>query len=479
MRKLILTTGLCTLLLAAGAQQKWTLRQCVEYAIANNVSVKQSDIQARLAELTYKQSKLQQYPSANISGNAGINAGRSIDPTTNQFTTSQLFFSGLNFNTGATIFNFFSQRNTIAGNQLELEAAKAGVDRVRNDIALNVATAYLLVLNSQEQTRIAEVALQQSQQNRTNIRRRVEAGTLPELNFLEADAQVARDSATVLTSRATVELNMLQLKAVMSLDAGAPFAVELPPLDRIPVENIADLQPEVVYNLALKNQPTQRVNDLRLQAAEKFIRSARGAMYPTISFFGGMGTNYANNKVPDFVNVPTGGFENTGAVVNINGTDYQVKAPTFTTTITTYQIPIGTQLTDNFRQNVGISLNVPLFNGGIARTAWQRSKLNLSNLQLQKQLDDQTLKQNIYTAYQNAVSALERFNAADKTIATAQRAFELSQKRYDIGMQSTIDYLTNQNNLFRAQIERLQAQVEYIFRLKVLEFYRGQGIRLE
>ncbi len=478
MRKLLLVAGLSALFFSVTAQQKWTLRQCVEYALANNVSVKQSDVQARLAELTYKQSRLQQYPTANISGNAGINAGRSIDPTTNQFTTSQLFFSGLNFNTGGTIFNWFSLKNNIAANEFEMQAARAGVDKLKNDIALNVASAYLLVLVSQEQANVAGVTLQQSQQNRNNIRRRVDVGTLPELNFLEADAQVARDSATLLTLRSTVQQNLLQLKAVLNLDAATPFEVELPPLDQIPVEPISELQPEAVYNLALQNLPQQRVNELRIKAADKFIQSVKGAMYPTFSYFAGMGTNYANNKIPQVLNTPTGGFQNTGAIVNIGGTDYQVKAPTFTTNVSTYQIPIGTQITDNFRQNVGISMNIPIFNNGVARTAWQRSKLNLENLQLQKQLDNQTLKQDIYRAYNDAVSALERFNASTKTIQTAERAFDFSQKRFDVGLQSTIEYLTNQNNLFRARIERLQAQVEYVFRLKVLEFYKGQGVKL-
>lgn len=478
MRKLLLAACLIAFLCSARAQEKWSLRQCVEYALANNISVKQQDIQARLVELTYKQSKLQQYPSANISGNAGINAGRSIDPTTNQFTTSQIFFSGLNFNTGATIFNWFSIKNNIAANNFETQAARAGVEKLKNDIALNVATAYLLVLVSEEQANVGAVTLQQSLQNRNNIRRRVDAGSLPELNFLEADAQAARDSATLITLRATVQTNLLQLKAVLNMDAATPFAIELPKLEQIPVEPIAELQPEMVYNLAIQNLPQQRVNELRIKAAGKYIESARGAMYPTFSFFAGMGTNYSNNQVFDFINTPTGTFQNTGAIVNIGGTDYQVKSPVFNTNIITSRVPVGTQIGDNFRQNAGISVNIPLFNGGAARTAWERSKLNLSTLQLQKQADNQTLKQDIYRAYNDATSALERFNASTKTIETAQKAFDFSQKRYDIGLQSTIEYLTNQNNLFRARIERLQAQVEYVFRLKVLEFYKGQGIKL-
>jgi outer membrane protein len=479
MRKLILAALLTAFLCSAEAQEKWSLRQCVEYALANNISVKQQDIQARLVELTYKQSKLQQYPSASVSGNVGLSFGRNVDPSTNEVITEKILFSGLNFNSNATIFNWFSLKYNIEGNKYEYDAARAAVDKLKNDIALNVASAYLLVLVSQEQANVAAVTLQQSQQNRNNIRRRVDVGSLPELNFLEADAQVARDSATLLTLSSTVQQNLLQLKAVLNLDAATPFAIELPKLDQIPVEPISELQPDAVYNMAVQNLPQQRVNDLRIKAADKYIKSAKGAMYPTFSAFAGMGTQFANRKFEQDVFAPTGKFDTTAFVANVNGSNYFVLSPNFAKTGTTIiTVPFGTQINNNFGQNVGISLNVPIFNGGAARTAWQRSKLNLETLQLQKQADNQTLKQDIYRAYNDAVAALERFNAFTKTIETAEKAFNFSQKRYDIGLQSTIEYLTNQNNLFRARIERLQAQVEYVFRLKVLEFYKGQGIKL-
>src|ERR1044071_7192231 len=126
----------------AQQSQKWDLKRCVEYAVAKNISVRQQDIQARLAALTLNQNKLSRYPPASVSANTGINAGRSIDPTTNQFTNQKLLFAGASFSTGVTVFNFFNLTNTIAGNQYDYEAAKAGVDKLKNDIALNVATAY-------------------------------------------------------------------------------------------------------------------------------------------------------------------------------------------------------------------------------------------------------------------------------------------------------------------------------------------------
>jgi outer membrane protein len=465
--------------LPATAQDQWDLRKCVEYAMANNISVKQADVQARISKLQVGQTQLSQYPTASVSNSTGISRGRSIDPTSNQFTNQQLLFSQYNFSTGVNVFNWFSTKNTLAGNKFDYEAAQANVEKLKNDIALNVATAYLLVLVSKEQVNIAKVAVQQSQQNLSNTRKRVDAGVLPELNALEIEAQLARDSASLVTQQASFQQNTLQLKAVMNLDAASAFDVAMPPLEQIPIESIADLEPEKVYALALANLPQQRVNDLRIKASQKYQEAARAAMYPSISAFGGLGTNYANNKIPSFSQTPTGSFQNTGAKVSVAGVDYSVLAPVFNTSITTKRTKFGTQISDNFRQNFGLSFNVPIFNGGTARTAWERSKLNLKNFELQKEQDNQKLKQDIYRSYVDATTSLQKYNASKKSLSTAEKSFEFAQKRFDVGLLPTIDLLTNQNNLTRAKVDVLAAQVDYVFRMKVLEFYKGQGLKLE
>lgn len=479
MRIIFSALSLLLLTVHATAQDTWNLRRSVEYALANNISVKQADIDARLAALTLKQTRLLQYPSALLSGSVGINSGRSIDPTTNLFTTTQLLSNGFSLSSGINVFNFFSLRHNIEGNRLDNEAARANIDKVKNDVALSVATAYLLVLESGEQANIAKVAVQQTLQNLDNTRRRVEAGALPELNAAELEAQLAIDSSSLITADNTVRQNILQLKAVLAIDAGSNFTVESPPLDKIPVLSLAELQPEAVYNLALQNMPQQKVNDLRILAAEKYVKAARGQMYPTLSAFIGLGTNYANNKIPAVVNTPTGRFDTTGAKVMFNGTLYDVLSPGFNTIITSSRVPYGTQISDNFRQNVGVQLNVPLFNNGVARTAWQRSKLNVSSLQLLKDQALLTLKQNIYTAYNDAATSIQQYSASKKSVETAEKAYNYAKKRYDVGLLSTIDLLTNQNNLNRARVQLAQTHVDYVFRLKLLEFYKGQGLTLE
>jgi outer membrane protein len=467
--------------LPALAQQspEWDLKRCVDYALANNISVKQQDVQARLSALTLNQNKLNRYPTASVGVNTGINAGRSIDPTTNQFTNQQLFFAGASFSTGVTVFNFFSLKNTIAGNQYDYEASRAWVDKMKNDIALNVATAYLLVLLAQEQVDIAKVTATQSGQTLANTRKRVDAGALPELNAAEAEAKLVSDSATLISFQATLEQNMLQLKAVMNLDAAAPFVVVLPPIDKVPVENIAELQPESVYQLALVNLPQQRVNDLRIKAGEKYVQSARGAMYPTFSLFGSMGSNYAHNKIPVYTETPTGGYSPTTAKVSVSGTDYFVQTPVILQSIGVRYSPLGTQLSDNFSQRVGLNVSIPLFSNGTLRTSWERNKLNLLGLQLQKDQDNITLKQNIYKAYSDAVAALHKYEASKRSEETAERSYDYARKRYDVGLLATIDLLTNQNNLTTAKVNTVSSHVDYVFKIKVLEFYKGQGLKLQ
>ncbi len=460
---------------SASAQQKWSLLKCVEYAMANNISIKQADLQSKTADLLLQQSKLGQIPNLSFSGSSGYNSGRNQDPTSFSLITQSYLSANMQLQSSAEIFNWFSKRNTIAANQWELQAAKANTDKLKNDIALTVANSYLQILLAMEQEKIAGVQLQQSQAQLSNTRKMVDAGALPELNAADLEAQVARDSSTVISAKGNVAQNILSLKAYMALDAATPFEIDTPPVDKIPVEKIADLQPEAVYALAIANMPQQKVNDFKLKAAEKNAAAAKGNLYPTISAFGSLGSGF-NSRAQEIIgtssiNAPLG-------KVNVGGTDYNVFPLQPFTSYNYGKTAFFPQLNQNFRQSIGLSLSVPVFNGYNARTTYKRSRINIQNQQLQKQLDDQSLKQNIYQAYNASVVALEKYNAGKKTMEAAERTYNFAQKRYEVGMLSTFDLITSQNNLFRARLENALNQYDYVFKMKVLEFYRGQGIKL-
>lgn len=484
-RKALLYFLLCVVSVQGIAQEKWDLQKCVEYAWSNNISVKQADVQARLSELTYNQNRLSQYPNVSFSTNTGTNFGRAVDPTSNLFVSSTLLFQQYNLNVNGVLFNWGNVRNTILSTRYSAEAAEKDVERTKNDIGLTVATTYLQALLAKEQAKIAKVQMEITRSRLADTRKRVDAGLMPELNALELEAQFARDSSTYISAEATAEQTLLTLKATLNLDAATPFDITEPPVDRIPVEKIADLTPEAVFQMALQTQPQQKVNDLRIKAIQYNLKAAKASLYPSLNWFGGLGTNFANpnTKITGVNFLGYQPISPASSIVNVNGTNYFIQEPDFELiqgkkTVGEMWRGWGTQINNNFRQNVGIQLSVPLFNGGIARTNYKRIQYDLKNAELLKEQANQKLKNDIYQAYQSAVAALNRYNASKKTLEISERSFELSQKRYDAGLLQTIELITNQNNLFRAKIQALSDQFDYVFRMKVLEFYKGLGLRL-
>ena len=482
MRLIIALVGFILLSPKTEAQEKWNLKTIVEYAMANNIGVRQSELQAKLSALTYKQSRLSVYPNLNFNGNTSINNGNNQDPVTFARINETYLTAGMQLQSSADLFNFYSKRNTILANEWELKAAVANVGKIKNDIALSAANAYLQILLALEQQKITLVQVGQTTEQLRVTRIQVNAGALPELNALQLEAQLALDSVNYINAKGNVTQAVLNLKAFMNIEADAQFEVDVPPVETIPIEPMADLQPDAVYQLALSNQPLQQYNSFRLNAAEKSKAAAKGAMYPSVSIFGGIGTNYlAFTKKPVYAQVFPGTFTPTGLKVNVNNVLYDVNQPDVTRgDVISYIRPssFGSQFTDNLNQSVGLGISVPIFNGGSLRTSYERAKLNINSLELQKKRDDQQLKQDIYSAHNAAVIALEKFNASIKSVSTSEQTFTFANKRFGVGMLSTFDLITSQNNLLRARLEYTINQFDYVFKMKVLEFYKGQGLKL-
>ena len=245
---------------------------------------------------------------------------------------------------------------------------------------------------------------------------------------------------------------------------------------------MAELQPEPVYQLALGTQPLQKADAFRIKAAEKNIAVNKAQLYPTLSFGVNLASNFYNsfNKVDGYT---LSGFSPNGDKVTVGGTDYYVTTPVVSVKQSKNSFGeiwngYGNQLNNNFGQTLGLNLSVPIFNNGQYRIAYEQSKLNYKTQLLNKEGADMTLKQNIYTSYSNAVSALQKLNAGKKSVESNQKAFDFANKRYELGLLSTIDLLTNQNNLLRAKLQQVSNEYDYIFKMKLLEFYKGQGLKL-
>jgi outer membrane protein len=267
----------------------------------------------------------------------------------------------------------------------------------------------------------------------------------------------------------------LQMKALLNVDAGLPFEIVTPSVQGIPVENLADLQPEAVYNLAIANMPQQKVDEFNLKAALKSVEVARGSMYPTISLFGSLGSRF-NSKSKEVKSITPKTSTTPFGTVTVGGTPYLVYPvlPDYTYG----KIKYFDQLNQNFSQSIGLSVSVPILNGGTLRTAWQRSKLSVKQVELTKEQNSFTLKQDIYNAYNDAVAAVQKFNADKKSVEASQKAYDFAIKRYDLGILSTYDLITTQTSLQQAKIQLLYSQYDFVFKMKLLEFYKGQGLKL-
>ncbi|MEI7626586.1 MAG: TolC family protein [Bacteroidota bacterium] len=472
--KKFLTLIALTASLHSFSQEKWDLRKCVDYALQNNISVKQADVQARLSKLLADQSRLTRLPNANASVSTTYQHGLNINPTTNVFENVDISGGNLGFQSSYTIFNWFARKNNIESNAITAKADELNIERTKNDLALSVANAFLQVMLRREQANVSGVQLKQSQEQLRNTRKFVEAGSQPELNAIQLEAQVERDSATYIQALASAEQGIINLKAFMNFDFASQFDIVYPAVESIPVDNILDLQPQAVYELALLNQPQQKVTALRIESSQKLVGAARGSMYPTLSASGSLNTRFANN-VYDYRSQTILGPTSAYALDNAN--KYPVYA--YQNSITGIdKVSLGNQLNRYFGQALGLNLSIPLFNAHQARTQWERAKINVRQTQLQDDQEKQTLRSNVFISYQDAFSALQKYNSSKKSVVVSEKALEFAQKRYDVGLLGTLDLITTRNNVFTAKIQELSNHYEYVFKLKVLEFFKGQGIRL-
>ena len=474
--------ALCLLfanIITAKAQQDtWTLQRSVDYALANNISIKQQDVQKRFAALTFKQSQLSQIPSVNLGADGTYGSGRNIDPYTNSIITQSYFNTGVGVTAGVTIFNWFSLQNQIASNRYQAQAQDRLLEKARNDVAFNVANAFLQILLNTEQVHISELQVKLTTSQLENTKKLVIAGSVPESNQADLEAKLASDSVTLVNAGNQVIISTLQMKALLNLGFEIPYVIQIPEkIADIPLPRLDEVDPEMVYSAALSTNPLIKSDELMIRSMERSLASARGQLYPKLSLSANLNTSYANSAKTPF---KTGEIPYTlpvGEVV-VGGVTYPVTTSGVNDKTELRTISFSDQLNNNFRQSIGLSLSIPILNGWQARTNVNKARLNVESQQLIRDKDNLQLRQDIYTAHANAVAAIQKFSAASKGVQASQRAYDFATKRFDLGLMNTIDYITTQSNLFKAQIDKVSAQYDYIFKMKLLEFYRDQKITL-
>lgn len=463
---------------ALKAQDTWTLQRSVEYALENNISIKQQDVQKRFAELTYKQSQLSQIPTVGTGVSATYGSGRNIDPYTNTIITQSYFNLGTGLNANVDIFNWFYRRNLISANKYEAKAQERYLEKAKNNVAFNIAAAFLQILLNMEQVHISELQVKLTISQLENTKKLVLAGSVPESNQADLETKLASDSVNLITAQANVTRSTLEMKALLGLPFNIPYVPEIPSnISEIPIPRLDEVDPEMVFSAAQTNNPGIQGDLIRIKSRERTYASQKGLLYPSLSASGNLNTSYANSAKNQILTGTTPFTQEIGEV-SIAGTTYKVTTSGETPNYRVETIPFSDQINNNFRQSVGLTLNIPILNGWSQRTAVKQAKLNIETQKLTLAEDLQQLRSDIYTAHANAMAAIQKYSASTKGVEASQRAFDFATKRYDLGLMNTIDYITTQNNLFKAQIDKVSAQYEYIFRMKLLEFYRDQKVSL-
>lgn len=446
--------------------EPWSLNQCIKYAWQHNLTIKQAEVSKEIAQNNVTGSKANIYPNLNGYVSNTWNYGRTIDPFTNTFATSEVLSQDYYLSSQFTIFGGEQNINQVKQNKATLEASKYDVEVSKNNIALNIASAYLQVLLDQELLTEAQNQHQVSLQQVEHTQQLVTAGSLSRSNLLDVQAQEANDDVNQVNAQTQLDLAMLGLAQLLDIDSVQLFKIAVPVI-AIP-DNPTVEGPEQVYAKALTAMPDIHSAELKWKSAEDAKSVAEGALYPKLTFNATIGSGYSGSDYETYITteqIP---------LVTSAGTIY-IQEPTEA------EGPLKTfnqQLNENFNKSIGFRLNIPIFNGLQSNVAYKNAKLNALNNYYNYENSQLTLRKNIQQSYADALGALRKYHATQKSVASLTEAYNYTKTKFDVGMATALDYNTAKTNLEKAQSDLLQAKYNYIFKVKVLDYYEGKPLKL-
>lgn len=476
---LVITFLLSARVQAQGVKQ-WNLEECINYALNNNLNVKQSELSRQDVEARLRQSKLNRIPSLNFNLFNSWRWGRSIDPTTNRFVNQRINSNGLNGSSNIVIYNGNRQVNAIRQGKKELEAGFYDVEKSKNDIALQVVAGYLNIIFAREQLKNANAQLKTMQAQLGQTKKLVDAGSLPITNLLDIQAQEASNEVDAINAQNEIELALLQLKQLLQIPATESFDIVMPEFN--PAEYAMVPYPvDEVYQKALITQPEIKSSNLRIESADYGVRLAKGAHIPVLSANGQLFTNYSSVQDRERV-VPDDGGGTPVTIppspIGMVGNDPNLVVYSFPRTIyTRSDYPYSSQWLDNWSWSVGLNIGIPVFNGYITKTNIQRAKIMKENAEINAENTRNILRQTIERAYNDAEAAAKIFEAAGRQVEALQESFRATEKSYNLGAKNFVEYQVASNNLFGAKLDQTRAKFDYIFKLKILDFYLGNPLK--
>ena len=434
-------------------EEPWTLERCIRHAYENNLQLKQQVLSSMLSGNNLLQSRLSLLPTLNGSGGYSVNKGRALDQTTYQFIEGEAV-KGSNFsiNSSLTLFSGLQKLNTIEQNRYAYLASLQNVEKLKNDLGLNIASVYLEILNYLEQIKVAE---EQYTLTRLQIERSqtlVEAGSAPLGDLLNIQAQGANEESNLVALRNRMDLARLTLIQLLDLGSGEGFEVSVPDFSGYEPSDLA-FSSEEIFTTARETFPQIRAASYNIRAAEKALDVAKGGFSPRLSLASSWGSSYSSTRKK---------------ILSIDEQGNPIYGP----------FSFSEQFENNANWSFGFNLNIPVFNGWQTRTSVSNAKIQRENARLQYAVTENQLYKDIQQAYIDALAAWKGYLASEKSVQAQQEAFRYIEQKYEVGLVQFVEYSTAKNQLIFTQSELIRSKYNYIFKTKVLDFYRNKPISL-
>lgn len=444
---LILIFALLTASSLIHSQTKiWSLEECIRYALDNNIQIKQQVLQTRFQENTLEQSKLNLLPTINGQASHSYSFGRALDETTYEFTNNQNiqannFYAGGNMN----LFNGLQNYNTIRKNKYQLLASELDLQSIKDNISLNIALAYLQILLNSELVTTTDNQLQITRQQIIKTKKMFDAGSVAKGNLLQIEAQAASEELQLINLRNQLEISYLTLTQMLELHSPEGFRI-LTPVISIDTNMAITGNIDDIFNQAQGLRPEIKSAEMKLTISEYDLKIANGARSPRLSMNHSFNTRFSDIAVKP--SNPSGNY------------------------------PFSEQINDNINYGIGFSLNIPILNGWQVNTNISNSKLNIENSRYALEAEKKQLYKTIQQAYADAVAALKKYSASMKAVVSMEESFRYTEQKFDVGMVTPVDYNAAKTQLLAAQSDMAQAKYEFIFKTKVLDFYKGIPLNL-
>jgi outer membrane protein len=419
------------------AQAKlWTLDECIQYAIEHNVGIRQMELQKDNAEIDLNTAKMSRLPNLAASIGQNWNFGYGASGQDNVNRTENSASTSFSISSSTPLFTGFRIPNEIAKNKLDLKAAVENLEKAKEDIALNVTSLFLQALFNKELLKVNDEQLKLTQTQVEKTKFLVQSGKSPQSQLYDIEAQAAKDEVSLIQAQNNVALALLDLSQSLELEGDTPFDIAIPEsgIDATDYR----LQPvSLVYANAVKSKPAVKAQKYRIESAEKTLSIAQSGYWPTLN----LGMGYRSSYYYLY------GQQN---------------------------VSFNEQFKKRGSEYIELGLSIPIFNRFSVRNQVRSAKINISNQQWELENVKKTLYKEIQTAYLNATAAQQKYLASGKAVKAAGESFQYAQERYEVGKSSVFEFNEAKNRLVQAQSEQIQAKYDYVFRVKILEFYNGE-----